>query len=208
MGALGCLPVPPTSNSNLMALELDMIQCVTDGCKTLLLTDTTGTYADPGNLTGWGLPNADIAWTDNASVVITITTPDEVQHIVWVQQDLGIDYTTDLLEFPITNVLLGLAVDETLPEGVYETELYLVNDGTEFTLKRRFYVLCNMQYKIDSLLVDYVNSELCNEVDNRKIEDIYAVFLLWRAFQESVACGAEDQADDIYCRLNKMLKLL
>jgi len=194
-----------------MAVELNISYCTQEACKTLLLTDTTGDYA-LDNLGGWGTPNEDKALVDNASVAFTITIPNGTSYTVWAQADLGVDYTTDLLEFPISTTHIGLTTDDIFPEGIYEVEMYLVYDplstAVEMTVARRFYVLCEMQYNIDSLLVEYVQSNLCDTVDYKKIENIYQVFLLYRALQESVSCGQADQADALYCRINKMLKLL
>ena len=83
-----------------MALKPTIKACSVDNCTGLRITDTTGAYNNPDNLTGWGSPNIDPS-DAGFSATIVVNNGDPI----------------DMLNygFPTSTVVITPAVPETLP---------------------------------------------------------------------------------------------
>lgn len=116
-----------------MALESKQSVCIK--CGDIHLTDTTGVYNNPDNLTGYGTPNEDFG--DLTPYTAAFTSPKATTPVYTL--DLYASPPTpdadDHYEYVITQEQLGYLDQPDIPSGVWEV---LITIGFEEKLQRVF----------------------------------------------------------------------
>ena len=183
-----------------------MTFCQSDGCKTLTVTDSTGEYSGT-NLTGWGTPNIELS--DVSVATVTITDPDDVEHVVDLVNDLGIDYltaTADTLEYDIDSTYFGLASTDTIPDGIYNF-LYSITDTSldVYTMERNIALYCNIGCEINDLLKMIPEQYSCNKCNTAFINEVYGIYMMYKALINAAECGSVSEFNNILAMLKKMI---
>jgi len=188
-----------------MALTLQLSYCQSNGCKTLTITDSTGTYDVTTNPTG-----CDPLWLpDVTAATLVITDPSDNEYTIDIISDLGIDYSTatvDTLEYDVPSTLLGKSSTEAFDDGIYEVVYTITLLGvTTFTVTRMFAVDCSLRCDIDSLLAMVPSQYNCNSCNTDFIDDVFLAYMLFKAMQNAAQCGGIDEWYNMKTTLTKLI---
>lgn len=116
-----------------MALEAKQSACVK--CGNFHITDKTGPYSNPGNLTGYGTPNA--AFGATTPYTVALTPPKGTSPLFTLDLTLAPPPPDDdgCYEYIVTKEQLGYLDQPDIPSGVWEV---LITFGTEEKVQRVF----------------------------------------------------------------------
>lgn len=165
-------------------LRLGFQICQSNTCDSLTFVETTGTYNDPSNLTGWGSPNATLGSVTSAELEITLASGDS--------------YTIDLLatgyfptgdatfEYELTNSDFGYTNGSKIDDQIITFVYTVVASGTTYvqTVYQAFY--CQVQCCVYSMFKDLnVTCDACLQSKTKAID----AYLLLKGLIYSANCG-------------------
>ena len=125
-----------------MSLELSFTITPDCGCNKFTFTETTGVYADPANLTGWGAPNLEVADIDTASIDITDPAGEEYRLDVLADLQASGDFSKT-----ITVSDVGLEVNQILPGGQWKFVFSVTDTDTNITINTEVVIFLWCSYK-------------------------------------------------------------
>lgn len=191
-----------------MALELSLVMCKSEGCKLLTFTDDTGLYEATSNPHGWYGPNTDLN-ADVAGAFLIITDPSGDVYTIDIISDLGFDYPTaevDLLEYEVPSTLLGLAATESFADGIYDVTYKIIdNADNEYTVSRKFAMMCTVWCDISNLLAMIPEQYNCNKCNKDFIHDVYDCYMLMKAAEHASYCGSQSEFENILATLKILI---
>jgi len=214
-----------------MALDLGLSYAQSNNAVTLTLTDSTGVYADPSNLGGWGAPNElvtnIVASTDTTTaskyhlLLDVIVTDKNGTETVYDQINLydhaggAFADTGDLVwefnaaDFIESSTAMGLS-SARLDDGVYNISYTLVDnvapnaqvDGIEQNVLIDGDVRADVYDKLRLVPNDYLNE------NNDKSSDIMEALLAYTYLQGTTASADTSQVEELYTQLYTLDKLV
>lgn len=187
-----------------MALIPKISLCLKSSCKELIFSETTGVYNNPENLGGYGGINPNT--TNITSAILTITDPNNVI------------YTINLLAttyFPTSNNLFGYTIPLfsignpiNVIDGTWKFVYKLIDDSAViYTANKTYYLTCNLECCINSLLKDISYTE-CNCIDDKinklKIDNYNKSKALLDSIKYAISCNNTSVLKNLMLIANKL----
>lgn len=174
-----------------MALKPTIKACSVEDCTKLRVTDTTGAYNDPDNLTGWGSPNID---ADDAGFVATITVN-------------GTEFTvTDEVPSTVTGDFTFDDITVSLPDG-WNTITYTLDttatDPVSVTIK--IFTYCKIKCCVFNKMLEMNDFDICK--DSERIASLMHMWNLYNSMLYSANGCSETQATEILTRLQQLCEV-
>lgn len=166
---------------------------ITDNGDTLTYKETTGAYASPANVGGWGAPNPVVG--DATSCVLKVGVPGNVDLVVL---DLSDTFpTTDVdQEFEITTTLLGITC---FVGGVYKFILETVVGETTYTTTKYYWIDKNVECWFDKKLfglninklqdLNAFSHQAYRSQFDEDFESTYRLFMLFQIAERAAGKG-------------------
>jgi hypothetical protein len=184
-----------------MALETSINVCIRNACTTLVFKETTGSYNEITNPTGYGSPN--IETTDVVYAVLTIIAPNEQTYNINL---FTLDFPSDNPDFEYEIPLSSLGNRSVIEDGYWQFIYTIVDDEAEIHIASKTAVFtCNSQCCINKLLLKINEDPKDLSTINKKRIDNY---LKAKAFLESLKhyayCGNLDKFNNIKLIIDKL----
>lgn len=180
-----------------MAFQLKFAVTLGSNCKSFVITQNTGTYDDPDNLTGWGTPNPEIADIDTSTITIQNLTTETVYDALTITSSATVGnettYTTE--DLSINGVSIG---DVTLPDGQYcFTYNVVMNDETEYENSVSKLFLCETCCKIKTMACEIdLECGCCNEPCAAEIWKFLQAFTELKVIEYSAYCSSSSNLNN------------
>ena len=187
-----------------MAFEPKISVCLTDKCKTLKATDSTGVYHAVSNLTGWQNA-ATILASEVATATIAITDPAGLTTTTTVTTQIPNPVTGT---FPFTN--FTLANSAVWVDGKYSIVYTIVtipgatNPGT-YLATLCPYFLCNVECSVDKMWAKVATNLCCSDCDASELMEVAIIAEGYlRAIKSAISCGDSSTANTLLKTLTKI----
>ena len=172
----------------------------------IVFTDTTGTYDENINTTGWGAPN--VTLSDVVDVEINITDPSGTLYTIG-NSVIGSSLPNgNNNSFMINMSHLGGTANTTMTQGLYNIEYRVliaeggVGTGTWVTTRKFMFCYSTIKCCVHKMLAAL---DICDDCpcDSEK-QDALEAYTLYKAMLYASSCGSIDKADKIFKQVSRL----
>lgn len=186
-------------------LQLGIHLCQTNNCKTIKLSETTGSYDSVSNPGGWDSDGTDNPIIDDVtSINIKIKLPDSTE---W---NFDRTFTNDLLpdatglqeiEFDTTD--FGQSIVASFDDGIYEVTYSVLGDMSadnyEESTFNKYLLTCQTRCCIDKLFHAASQSD-CTDCKNEKLDKAIEADNTLRSAEYAALCGKFNMASKLLAK--------
>lgn len=183
-----------------MAVTLKIDICPSGDCKSLNFTETTGTYNETFNPTGWGVPNDN---PTNSTATLTVTDPNNIQTIIDIT-DNGFPSSFDTFTYPIFASQLTNNTNGVFADGQYNFTYTVINytSNTTYTTTAKIFVYCNIQCCVYKMMAD-IDNPGC-DCETEAMEAAIKAYNLLQGLKYAASCGLTNSFNEIYEVLSRL----
>lgn len=188
-----------------MSLQIKFTIPLGDNCKSFTLTETTGVYNNPDNLTGWGTPNPTSSDINYATVSVeNLTTGITYDLMTYLSPTINTSVVITTAELLINGVSIG---DITLPDGQYcFTLTYVLNDTSIYSQQVRKVFLCESCCKIKTKACEIdIDCGCCNDDCADEIWKFLQAYTEMKIIEYSAYCGSSTNINNKIKSLQALL---
>lgn len=179
-----------------MGLQLKYTVTLGDDCKSFIITQNTGAYNNPNNLTGFGTPNLAIA--DITSSLITVenlttgVTYDNL--LITSSSTVGNETTFTTEDLEISGISIG---DITLPDGQYCFTYTVIGGGVTYEQIVKKVWLCESCCKIKTKACEIdLECGCCNEPCADEIWKFLQAYTELKIIEYSAYCSSQSNINN------------
>lgn len=176
--------------------------CTGDGCKSVFLSDGTGTYDAVLNTTGWGAQN--ITTGSVTATHIIITFPDGTT-VVNILDPIGLPIGDTSLQYEITALVMNGGT--YIADGLYQIEYTVTSAGVTYTTGKIYKLFtCNLECCVGKLFAKIATDSDCSCDSNTIANALYARALL-DGLIANRECGNITNMTTLITKLNTICNL-
>lgn len=184
------------AEKSLLTLKINI--CPSGDCKSLSFSETTGSYNQSYNSSGW--PTFPVGYT----ATLTITDPNNILTTIDLS-DLGFPTNNPDYTYPISAELLTNNTTGAFADGLYQfTYTAISKDDTSiiYSTTARLFIYCNIECCVYKMLAD-IDNPGC-DCETEALEAAIKAYNLLQGLKYAASCGLTNSFNEIYEVLSRL----